>query len=44
VDDDVTLEADLRRAANRFDPVPVKLVQDAIAAYAFRTVEADWPS
>lgn len=41
VDDDVTLEAELRRAASLLDPVPVKLVQDAIAAYAFRTVEAE---
>ena len=35
------LERDLRTAAAQVDPVPERLVQGAITAYAWRTVDAD---
>jgi hypothetical protein len=41
MDDDATLEADLRRAASLFDPVPAELVRDAIVAYTLRAVDAE---
>jgi hypothetical protein len=35
------LEAELRRAAELFDPVPPRLMRDAGAAYAMRTIDAE---
>jgi hypothetical protein len=40
-DDLDQLEQDLRVAAALADPVPVRLVEGAITAYAWRTVDAD---
>jgi hypothetical protein len=40
-DDDIRLEEELRRAARLFDPVPARLVRLAVAAYTFRTVDAE---
>ena len=35
------LEADLRRAAELFDPVPPHLVRGAISAFPWRTIDAE---
>jgi hypothetical protein len=35
------LEADLRRAAELFDPVPPHLVRGAISAFTWRTIDAE---
>ena len=40
-DDLDQLEQDLRAAAALVDPVPLRLVEGAITAYAWRTVDAD---
>jgi hypothetical protein len=39
--DDDRLERELRRAVERFDPVPPQLVRGAVAAYAWRTIDAE---
>jgi hypothetical protein len=39
--EDVALEEELRVLAARFEPVPDRLVQAAVDAYAWRTVDAD---
>lgn len=39
--DDAALEEELRALAGRLEPVPDRLVQAAIDAYAWRTVDAD---
>jgi hypothetical protein len=39
--DDERLEAELRRAADRFDPVPQRLVDYALAAVDLRTLDAE---
>jgi hypothetical protein len=39
--DDARLEVELRELAARLDPVPDHLVQAAVDAYAWRTVDAD---
>jgi hypothetical protein len=40
-DADARLEEELRELATRLDPVPDRLVQAAVDAYAWRTVDAD---
>src|SRR5688500_9386673 len=35
------LEDELRQAAELFDPVPARLKQAAVAAYAWRTIDAE---
>jgi hypothetical protein len=40
-DDDARLEAELRGAADRFDPVPAGLLQAALDAFGWRTVDAE---
>jgi hypothetical protein len=39
--DEIVLEAELRAPAARLEPVPDRLVQAAVDAYAWRTVDAD---
>ena len=39
--DEIVLEAELRALAARLEPVPDRLVQAAVDAYAWRTVDAD---
>jgi hypothetical protein len=39
--EDLVLEEELRALAARFEPVPDRLVQAAVDAYAWRTVDAD---
>jgi hypothetical protein len=39
--DDVRLEEELRELAARFEPVPDRLVQAALDAYAWRTIDAE---
>ncbi|GII32684.1 hypothetical protein [Planotetraspora mira] len=41
VDDDAELEGALRRAAELLDPVPAALVEVAVEAFRFRTVDAE---
>jgi hypothetical protein len=38
---DAALEAELRRAADLFDPVPPDLVREAAAAFEWRTLDAE---
>jgi hypothetical protein len=39
--DEAALEAGLRDAAARFDPVPAELIQAAVAAFSWRTADAE---
>jgi len=39
--EDAGLEAGLRDAAARFDPVPAELIQAAVAAFSWRTADAE---
>jgi len=39
--EDTELEEELRRAAARFDPVPGELLQAAIEAFTWRTIDAE---
>jgi hypothetical protein len=41
VPDDARLEEELRELAARLDPVPERLVQAALGAYAWRTIDAE---
>lgn len=41
MNDDVLLEEELRLAAELFDPVPSHLLQAAVEAYTFRTMDAE---
>jgi hypothetical protein len=38
---DAALESELRRAGELFDPVPAELVRDAVAAFEWRTLDAE---
>jgi hypothetical protein len=38
---DAALEAELRELAARLDPVPPRLLRDAVQAYTFRTLDAE---
>lgn len=40
-DDRLRLEEELRRAAGLLDPVPERLVREAVSAYAFHTIDAE---
>ncbi len=41
MNDDIALEEELRFAAELFDPVPSHLLQAAVEAYTFRTMDAE---
>lgn len=41
MDDDVVLEQQLRRAVERYDPVPPPLARAAVDAFTWRTIDAE---